>query len=122
MIIAVKIRNRVTGEYRPKGYCNIWSKTGKSWARLKDAKLAVCPDHWHCKLEGDFIKNYQKELESDFLIFHDNRENEIIPVAQYYIERLTKEADSGYGSERANRELEEVRKYCKENNIFLKEE
>ena len=56
------------------------------------------------------------------MIFHDNGVKEIVPVAQYFIERLSKEVDGGYGSERAQRALEEVKQYCEQNNVILKEE
>lgn len=122
MVIAVKIKNRKTGEYRTKGWYCCWNKLGKSWIRLRDAKLAVCPDHWYCNQYGDFIKAYQKELESDFIVFNDDGTSKIIPVAQYFIERLTRETDGGYGSDRAERALKEVKQYCKDNNIEIKEE
>ncbi len=121
MVIAVKIKNRVTGEFRPKGFCSFWNKTGKSWTSLRNAKLAVCPDFWNCDKCGDFIKKYQKELESDFWIFHDNGVKEIIPVARYFIEKLTKEVEGSYGSERAKRALEDVKQYCKDKNIKVGE-
>lgn len=121
MVIAVKIKNRETEEFRRAGWYCSWGKVGKSWVRLRDAKLAVCPDYWHCNQYGDFIKAYQKELESDFIIFHDDGKTEEIPVATYFIEKLTRETDEGYGSERAERALKEVKQYCKDNNIKLEE-
>ncbi len=121
MVIAVKIRNRITGEFKRAGSYRSWNKTGKSWVRLRDAKLAVCPDHWYCNNKGDFTSRYRLELDSDFLVFNDDGTSKVIPVAQYFVERLTRECDGGYGSDRAERALKEVLEYCKENNIRLEE-
>ena len=46
---------------------------------------------------------------------------EIIPVARYFIEKLTKEVEGSYGSERAKRALEDVKQYCKDKNIKVGE-
>lgn len=122
MVIGVKIKNRKTGEFRTAGSYSHWNKTGKTWSNLKNAKLSVCPNHWNCKQNGGFIKAYQNELDSDFLIFNDNGTSEIIPVAQYFIEKLTKEyEEGGYGAERAEMTVKEVKQYCKENNIELED-
>lgn len=122
MVIGVKIKNRKTGEFRKAGSYSHWNKIGKTWSNLKNVKLSVCPNYWNYKQSGDFIKAYQNELNSDFLIFNDNGTSETIPVAQYFIEKLTKEhEEGGYGTEKAEMALKEVKQYCKENNIKLKE-
>ena len=121
MILGVKILNRKTGKYRRAGWYCSWNKVGKTWSRLRDAKLSVCPDTWYCNQKGDFIRAYEKELNSDFIIINDDGTTETMPIAKYYIERLTREADGGLGSERAERALEEVKQFCKDNDIRLEE-
>ena len=118
MVIGVKIKNRKTGKFRTAGYCGGWNKIGKTWSNLKNAKLAVCPNYWD--YTQNFIEAYQREIDSDFLIFNDDETSKIMPVAQYFIESLIKEVNrQGYGYEKAENALKEVKKYCKENNIKL---
>lgn len=118
MVIGVKIKNRKTGKFRTAGSYGGWTKIGKTWSNLKNAKLAVCPSYWD--YTHNFFKAYQNEMDSDFLIFNDDGTSRIMPVAQYFIEGLTKEVSrQGYGYEKAEKALKEVKKYCKENNIKL---
>lgn len=120
MVIGVKIKNRKTGEFRPAGYCVRWNKIGKTWSNLRNAKLSICPSYWNYKQYGDFIKSYQNELDSDFLVFKDDGTSETIPVAKYYIERLTKEVNRhGYCYEKVEKVLNEVKEYCNRNNINI---
>ena len=114
MVIGVKIRNRKTGEFRPKGFCTVWNKKGKTWASLRDAKLSVCPSYWGYEEYGDFVKCYKKELDSDFIIFNDDGTSEKIPVLEYYIERIQKKIDKHYiGYELLEQILKEIKEYCK---------
>ena len=120
MVIGVKIKNRKTGKFRTAGSYGGWNKIGKTWSNLKNAKLAVCPNYWD--YTQNFIEAYKREIDSDFLIFNDDGTSKIMPVAQYFIEKLTEEyKEGGYGAERAEIALKEVKQYCKENNIELED-
>lgn len=120
MVIGVKIKDRKTGEFRQTGSYSRYNKIGKTWSNLRNAKLSVCPSYWNYKQYGDFIKLYQKELDSDFLVFKDNGTLEIIPVAKYYVEKLTKEVERHeYGYEKVEKALNEIKEYCSNNNINI---
>ena len=110
MVIGVKIKDRKTSDYMTKG--KGWNKKGKTWSCLRDAKLAVCPSCMY--VNG-------KELTADFLIFEDNGSMKIIPVATYIIDYLIREAEHSYRKENILQSIENIKKYCKENNIELGE-
>ena len=53
-------------------------------------------------------------------MFKDDGTSETIPVAKYYIERLTKEVNRhGYCYEKVEKVLNEVKEYCNRNNINI---
>ncbi len=112
MVLAVKIQNRETGEYYCKG--GGFGKKGKAWSTLGYAKLAICPSSY------SFARNINyKELNSDFIIINDDGTIEKKPVALYFLDYLTRELKSAYNRENIQNLIEQVKGFCKSNNIEL---
>ena len=65
-----------------------------------------------------FIQDHLKELQSHFIVIHDDGRIEEIPVATYFYDYLKRTARS----ERGIAVLNQVIEYCKENNIDLEED
>ena len=55
------------------------------------------------------MKNNKDYLDSDFIILYSNGEKMYIPVAEYYIDYLSRQR-----SDRAKEKLEAVKKYMEE--------
>lgn len=112
MILGVKIQNRETKEFMRKG-CG-WSKIGKVWSTLRDAKLAICPHYYAGGIS-------EKELNSDFLIINDDGTIEKTPVAVYFMDYFKRKLKHGYNKENILNIIGQIRRYCNENNIVLEE-
>lgn len=113
MVLAVKIQNRETGEFYCKG--GGFGKKGKAWATLGYAKLAICPHSYY------YGKLNNKELNSDFIIINDNGTIEKMPVALYFMDYFTRELKHCYNKEKVQNIIEQINKYCRDNNINLEE-
>lgn len=113
MILGVKIQNRETKSFMTRG--GGWSKIGNTWANFKNAKLAIYIHPWRVDKES-FIKEYSRELKSDFIIMSDDGNIERMPVALYFIDYLTRKSKNHSEIEEL---IQSVKQYCKENNIEL---
>ena len=113
MVLAVKIQNRETGEFYCKG--GGFGKKGKAWTALGYAKLAICPHSYYwCGINS-------KDLNSDFIIMNDNGIIEKMPVALYFMDYFTRELKHSYDKKKIKNIIEQIKEYCKENNIELEE-
>lgn len=112
-MLGVKIQNRNTKKYATKGI-NSWNERGKVWSTLRDAKLAICPKWWRYKCHIDY-----NLLNSDFIIVNDDATIEKEPCINYILDYLNREKVWGYIYPEV---LEEIRNYCKKNNIEIKED
>lgn len=111
MVLAVKIQNRETGEFYCKG--GGFGKKGKAWATLGYAKLAICPHGYY------FYGINSEELNSDFIIINDNGTIEKMPVALYFMDYFTREQKHSFNREKIQNIIEQIKQYCKDNNIEL---
>ncbi len=112
MVLAVKIQNKETGEFYCKG--GGFGKKGKAWATLGYAKLAICPTYYTYGINN-------KELNSDFIIINDDGNIEKMPVALYFLDYFTRELKHTYRKEKVQKIIEQIKQYCKDNNIKLEE-
>lgn len=108
MIYAVKIRHTGTGLFRnKKGEFTTQGKTYTQLGHAKTSLLSAISDKriYHC----------------EFVCMHDNYTVENIPVASYIIDYLTRSSKPGqYGYEGDQKKIQEIIRYCKENNLGYK--